>query len=137
MAKTKKDVPAQSVPASPNEELTELIPLNYRALNGKTWETYQEIEQSLLMNDKYDYEVWLAQPTMKWRINEDTGEREQYMTGVQINNGAIGGGPLMVTRISVVQARENNKHAKPGASEARNSKYYFLVQPKTQPAETV
>jgi hypothetical protein len=137
MARPKKEVQAQSVPASPNEELTELSELNYRALNGEAWNKYQEVEQSLFMNDKYDYEVWFAQPTMKWRINEDTGEREQYQTGVQINNGAIGGGPLMISRVSVMQARENNKHAKPGASESRNSKYYFLVQPKKQTAEAV
>lgn len=119
---------------SPNDALTDLIGLNYNRLEGKEWETYQRVEQALFMNEKFDYEVWLAQPIVKFRINEDTGDKESYIAGMITNGGKQGGGPLMTTRISAVQARENNKHAKPGASEARNSKYYFLVQPKKEVA---
>lgn len=111
---------------SPNDELTGLLEIDYANLTGKAFDDYGEIESQLFMNEKYDFELWVATSVLKFKFDEDSGEKTQYMNGVRLHSNK----PVQVTRMTVQQAREINKHVKSGVNESRNSKYMLLVKPK-------
>ena len=122
MSKTKSTEPEIGL-TEPNAALG-LAKFDYTNLNGKAFEEYQSIVSSLLFNQKYDFEEWLASSKLKFRINEDTGEKYQYMDGVILN----GAKPISIVRISAIQARELNAHVThlTGNEYRGTSKYYLL-----------
>lgn len=130
MARPKKEVVAtkEVVAKSPNDELTDLLELDYSKLQGKAFEEYEEIESELLMHSKFDYEMWLATSQFKFKLDEDTGEKIAFMNGVILH----GNKPIQITRLTAAQARELNNHVKTGAPERQNSKYYLLAKPKAE-----
>lgn len=118
----KKQQPAttHSTPApSPNTGLE--LPENYTNLEGKAFTDYQDTLGELLLNEKYDFEEWNAIILPKFRLNEDTGDKEEYINGVQL----MGAKPVMTTRITLKQAIELNRFATTRKDD-RNSKYYLL-----------
>lgn len=134
MARPKKAVVAvtESTPTkSPNDELTDLLPINYRKLQGEDFKEYQEIESELLMNEKYDYEMWLATYEVEFDLDRKTGKPIQKMVGITIH----GSEPIQLSRMTAAQARELNSHVKTGAPERQNSKYYLLAKPKAELVE--
>lgn len=112
---------------NPNSEL-ELDGLDYSKLKGKDFERYQEVESSLLMNDKYDYEMWLATYDIEFDLNKQTGKPVEKMVGITLH----GNKPIQLSRMTAAQARELNSHIKTGAPERQNSKYYLLAKPKAE-----
>lgn len=115
---------------NPNSEL-ELDGLDYSKLKGKDFERYQEVELSLLMNDKYDYEMWLATYDIEFDLDRQTGKPIQKMVGITLH----GNKPIQLSRMTAAQARELNSHIKTGAPERQNSKYYLLAKPKAELVE--
>lgn len=124
--------PTNQPKTEPNAGL-ELAQFDYTNLTGTAFEDYQKIERSLLFGQKYDFEVWLATSIMKFRINENSGEKEQYMNGITLN----GAKPIEVTRISALQAMELNRQITHlnGAEYRGTSKYLLLKKPVNQPVE--
>lgn len=116
--------------ANPNSEL-ELDGLDYSKLKGKDFERYQEVESGLLMNDKYDYEMWLATYDIEFDLDRQTGKPIQKMVGITLH----GNKPIQLSRMTAAQARELNSHIKTGAPERQNSKYYLLAKPRPELAE--
>lgn len=112
---------------NPNSEL-ELDGLDYSKLKGKDFERYQEVESGLLMNDKYDYEMWLATYDIEFDLDRQTGKPIQKMVGITLH----GNKPIQLSRMTAAQARELNSHIKTGAPERQNSKYYLLAKPKAE-----
>lgn len=134
MARPKKAVVAvpESTPTkSPNDELTELLELDYSKLQGDAFDQYQDIEADLLMNKKYDFEMWLATSQIKFKMDEDTGDKVAYMNGIILH----GNKPIQLSRMTAAQSRELNSHVKTGAPERQNSKYYLLAKPKAELVE--
>lgn len=115
---------------NPNSEL-ELDGLDYSKLKGKDFERYQEVESGLLMNDKYDYEMWLATYDIEFDLDRQTGKPIQKMVGITLH----GNKPIQLSRMTAAQARELNSHIKTGAPERQNSKYYLLAKPKAELVE--
>lgn len=117
---------------SPNAGL-KLHGIDYQNLNGDTFKEYQKIESALLMNEKYDYEMWLATSEFEYEIHRKTGKPVQYMVGITLN----GNKPILNTRLTAIMARELNTHVKSGATERQNSKYYLLTKPIAATVELV
>lgn len=118
MAKTKQEQ------VNPNKDLA-LQNIDYQNLNGDTFKEYQEVVNGLFLNDKYDFEMWLATSVRKFRVNEDNGEREEYISGITLN----GNKPIQLTRIKLKDALEMNKQVSHNQGERGNSKYFLLAKP--------
>lgn len=118
--------------AEPNAGLN-LAGFDYTNLNGKSFEDYQEVVSTLLFNQKYDYEVWLATAKLKFTMDENTGEKLQIMDGIILN----GAKPIEVTRISALQAKELNQHVTHliGNEHRGTSKYLLLKKVVKEVAE--
>lgn len=99
-------------------EMPDVSGIDYENLTGDNWKKYQEIETSLFMHQHYDFEQFTARPIRKFRVNEDTGEKEQYMAGIEVT----GAKPKMRTRISARDARTMNVQI------ATNGLYYLLAK---------
>lgn len=110
----------------PNAGL-DLAGIDYTNLTGANFEAYKEIESRLEFGKKYDFEVWAASSVLKFKMNENTGEKYQVMSGIQLN----GAKPIEVTRISALQAREINQHVThlQGNEYRGTSKYLLLKKP--------
>lgn len=109
---------------SPNKGL-ELNDIDYSNLQGPAFKQYQEVIDDLILNDKYDFEMWLATSVRKFRVNEDNGDREEYIAGIQLN----GNKPIQTTRIKVKDALELNKQVSHNQGDRGWSKYYLLKKP--------
>lgn len=132
MTNTKTAVKKQQTPGNPNPNKgLGLEDFNYSEMHGQNaeskqmFEDYQKVTGKLLLNEKYDFEYWNAVGVYKYKVNEDTGEKEKYIAGIQL----LGNKPIgKVTRISWLMAKEINTHVGNNATD-RNSKYLLLAKP--------
>ncbi len=113
MAKTKSEAPV------PPKELKDI---DYTKLTGETLEKYLAIVASLDQEKYYDFEYWMAKGDLKYRINEDSGEKELYLKGIILNGSA----PRNVTRIAVKFANDLNASINDPSIGHLNSKYLLL-----------
>lgn len=119
MAKTK----TQS--EKPNKDL-QLADIDYQKLEGEAFDNYLKVTEGLFLNNKYDFEVWKASSIQKFRINENSGDKEAYIKGIKLNSNQ----PIQKTRIKWSDAQELNKQVSHNMAEAQTSKYYLLVKPQ-------
>jgi hypothetical protein len=78
----------------------------------------------LQLNEKYFYEQWKAIGEKKFRLNEDTGEREEYIAGIRLT----GATPIMRTKITAKNAIDLNTQLSTNPQEHANSKFYLLAK---------
>jgi len=85
--------------------------------------SYQEVVQSLMNNEKYDYEMWLASATFEEVMVRQNGKQVKAikLVGVRLN----GNKPIQLTRMTKIQADEINKHV---SIDGHTSKYLFLAK---------
>lgn len=108
----------------PNAGL-DLAGFDYANLHGEAFKKYQEIADSLQFGQKYDYEVWNAGSKMKFGLDENTGEKYQFIDGIVLYAAK----PIEVVRISALQARELNSHVTHlTGNEYRNTSKYLLLK---------
>lgn len=108
----------------PNAGL-DLAGFDYTNLTGENFKKYREIESSLEYGKKYDFEVWNAGSKLKFGVDEDTGNKYQYLDGIILYAAK----PIEVTRISALQAKELNNHVTHlTGNEYRNTSKYLLLK---------
>jgi len=79
---------------SPNEDL-DLEEFDYKKFDASTPERiksfidYLTLAESLPMNKSYLYDKFFAKGIFKFRINEDTAEREKYLAGIVFDSTLI------------------------------------------------
>ena len=110
---------------NPNNNLP-LDGIDYENLNGENFQAYEKITQGLILNQKYDFEMWKATSVIKKRFNEDTGGVDEYVAGIQLN----GNKPIQTTRIKAKDALLLNSQVSRAIADGNNSKYYLLAKPK-------
>jgi len=102
----------------------DLSSIDYQNLTGKAFSDYLDILDPLPLHEKYDFEEWLATSEMKFRINENTGDKEQYLAGIKLN----GNKRIALTRITLRDAIELNKHVNHlNTAESRGTSKYYLM----------
>lgn len=102
-----------------------------KPIDGPTFKSYMELFGNLLLNDKYLFEEWLATSVQKFRINENTGDKEEYIAGIKLH----GKEPINTTLITVKNAMTLNSFVTHNLSERSNSRYYLLAIPKEEAAK--
>ncbi|MDB5288544.1 MAG: hypothetical protein JWR05_3493 [Mucilaginibacter sp.] len=134
MSTTKTAKKTQAAPgnSNPNKGLG-LENIDYGIMDGASSEAianfnrYKEIEAKLLLNDKYDFEIWKATSVQKFKMDEDSGDKIPYTAGLILNAAK----PIQKTRITAAAALEINKHVSHmKANEfTATSKYCLLAKP--------
>ena len=99
----------------------ELSALDYDNLTGEDFEKYQKIAMSMPADKEFVYEQHMATGIFKFRLNQDTGEKEEYLFGIKVHSRA----PINVTKIPAQHARLMNEQIYAKFDE-RNSRYYLL-----------
>ena len=101
--------------------------INYLDLKSEpTFRAYQAIEATLLLNKKYDFDMYKAVTVVKKRWNEDIGASQDVVIGIEITTAV----PLQKTRMTWKTAMELNKHVD---YHNGSSKYLLLSKaPKEQ-----
>lgn len=129
MEKTKTAKPKMVIAGNPtpNKGLP-LENIDYSNLNGEAFKNYMEIVNGLLLNTKYDWEMWKASSEQKKRFNEDTGKVDDYIAGIKLN----GNKPIQTTRITLRDALQLNAQVSHNQADAGNSKYLLLAKPKSE-----
>lgn len=102
-------------------ELPDLTEFDYRNLNGQSFLNYQQIALNLPADNEFVYEQYSAFGEFKFRINENTGDKEEYLFGIKLKSSD----PINVTQIPAKMARELNEQIM-AKHPVSNSRYYLL-----------
>jgi hypothetical protein len=94
---------------------------DYLAIAGSSPQNAGKLD----INAKYDYEVYRALSIVKYKVNEDTGEKDEYIAGLRI----LSSSPLQKTRVKAKDALTLNAFVTHNAKEQQTSKYYLLAKP--------
>jgi hypothetical protein len=106
-------------PTNPNAGIDGLRNFDWgNPVIGDVYKAYVELFGKLRLNEKYYFEEWLATSIQKFRVNEDTGEKESYIAGITIH----GNKPINTTLITVANANVLNSFVTHNLSERANSR---------------
>jgi hypothetical protein len=101
--------------------------INYLDLKSEpTFRVYQAIEATLLLNKKYDFDMYKAVTVTEKEFNRKTGNIDDIVVGLQLSAAE----PIQKTRMTWKTARELNTHVD---YHNGSSKYLLLSKaPKEQ-----
>jgi hypothetical protein len=102
--------------------------INYLQLKeASVFSQYKEIEAKLLLNKKYDFDMYKAVTVVEKRFNTKTGGVDDVVVGIQLSAAE----PIQRTRMTWKTAMELNKHVD---YHNGSSKYLLLSKaPKERP----
>jgi hypothetical protein len=105
--------------------------INYLDLKTPTtWEAYKAIEAKLLLNKKYDFDVYKATTVVEKEFNRKTGNVDDVVVGIQLNAAE----PYEKTRMTWKMAMELNKHVD---YHNGSSKYLLLSKAPKEVAQFI
>jgi len=102
-------------------ELPDLSGFDYKNLNGQSLVEYQKIAASLPLDQEFTFEQYSAFGEFRFRLNEITGEKEEYVYGIKLRNSD----PINITKIPAGYARDLNAQLM-AKHPITNSRYYLL-----------
>jgi hypothetical protein len=123
MAKAKKAAVAveELSRTNPEEIVSQLSGLNYNNLRGEDFETYTEVEKTLLHQDAYYFEVYKVAPVLEKIFDKDLNKVDK-LVGIQLKNST----PIYTTKVEVKHALEMNRQIMSEPSRAGLGRYFLL-----------